>query len=226
MSKAKNTHTALIIFAKRPHIGQGKQRLAADIGPEKAYVIAQLLLERTIETANKWQGPLIISPSSVKDTLWASELSERECIVIPQLDGNLGQRLQQVDGEARMLGIEQCVFIGTDAPLLNINDLNAVKKALKDHDQVYLPATDGGVVVMASRKAWQNLQTVTWSTKKVCSELKSLGKQQGLSVRLMQKLSDMDDLASLKEIKHTLGDYTKSSKALFHLNNLLKEITK
>ena len=226
MSKAKNTHTALIIFAKRPHIGQGKQRLAADIGMEKAYVIAQLLLERTIETANKWLGPLILSPASVEDSLWASELCKREVIVIPQLDSDLGQRLQQVDREARMLGIEQCIFIGTDAPLLSIDDLNAVKIALKDDDQVYLPATDGGVVVMASRKPWQNLQTVTWSTKKVCSELKSLGKQQGLSVRLMQKLSDMDDLASLNEIKYELGAHTKSSKTLFHLNNLLKEITK
>ncbi len=225
MSQAKTQETALIVFAKRPHIGQGKQRLAADIGPEKAYVIAQLLLERTIETINKWKGPLILSPSTSKDSEWASELCEREVIVIPQLEGQLGQRLEQIDTEVRMLGINECIFIGSDAPLFKLKDLNSVKTALRQDVQVFIPATDGGVVVMASRVAWKGLQTVSWSTKKVCKELKSLGVKQGLSVRLMQKLSDLDDLQSLLEIKAELKAHSKKSKALFHLNNLLKEIT-
>ncbi len=224
MSKSKTPQTALIVFAKRPHIGQGKQRLAADIGPERAFVIAQLLLERTLETVNKWKGPLIISPSCTEDAIWASEQCQREVIVIPQLAGELGQRLEQIDSEVRMLGITQCIYIGTDAPLLSIKDLYAVKKALNDHDQVYLPATDGGVVVMASRIAWKNLDTVTWSTKKVCKELKSLGAKQGLSVKLMQKLSDLDDLMSLNEIKKELNLHSNRSKALFHLKKLINEV--
>jgi len=224
MPQNNNAETAVIVFAKRPHIGQGKQRLAADLGPEKAFVIAHLLLERTIETVNQWQGPLILSPSSVEDSKWASELCQRETIIIPQIQGGLGQRLEQVDRETRMLGIDRCIFIGTDAPLLQINHITQIEDALNTKDQVYLPATDGGVVVMASRKPWANLQTVTWSTKKVCTELKSLGKEQGLSVQILQKLSDMDDLSSLNEIKDELKTYSKNSKSLFYLNNLLQEI--
>ena len=224
MSKLKKAQAALIVFAKRPHIGQGKQRLADDIGTEKAYVIAQLLLERTIETTNKWRGPVIISPSDLDDAQWASELCEREVIVIPQLKGELGQRLEQIDQEVRMLGITHCIYIGTDAPLLDIDDLQTVKDALNEDDQVLIPASDGGVVVMASSRPWKNLDTVSWSTKKVYKELKSLGMQQGLTVRLMQKLSDIDDLAALNEIMPKLKSQKKSSKALFHLNNLLNEI--
>ena len=224
MSKLKKAQPALIVFAKRPHIGHGKQRLADDIGQEKAYVIAQLLLERTIETTNKWRGPVIISPSDLEDAQWASELCEREVLVIPQLKGELGQRLEQIDREVRMLGITQCLFIGTDAPLLDIDDLQKVKDALNEDDQVFIPATDGGVIVMASCRPWKNLDSVSWSTKKVCKELKSLGIQQGLTVRLMKILSDIDDLAALNEIKAELKSHTKTSKALFHLNNLLNEI--
>ena len=224
MSKLKKAQAALIVFAKRPHIGQGKQRLADDIGLEKAYVIAQLLLERTIETANKWQGPVIISPSDLDDAQWASELCDRGVIVIPQLIGELGQRLEQIDREVRMLGITQCIYIGTDAPLLDIDDLNKVKDALNQDDQVLISATDGGVVVMASCKPWKNLGTVSWSTNKVCKELKSLGIQQGLTVRLMQKLSDLDDLSSLNDIKIEMKSLRKKSKALSHLNNLLNEV--
>ena len=224
MSKLKKAQAALIVFAKRPHIGQGKQRLAEDIGTEKAYVIAQLLLEKTIETINQWQGPVIISPSDLEDAQWASELCEREVIVIPQFKDELGQRLEQIDQEVRMLGITHCIFIGTDAPLLDIDDLQKVKNALNEDDQVFIPASDGGVVVMASCKPWKNLDTVNWSTKKVCKELKSLGIQQGLTVRLMKVLSDIDDLAALNEIKPKLKSQKKSSRALFHLNNLLNEI--
>jgi len=224
MRKSDKPHTALVVFAKRPHIGHGKQRLAADIGQEKAFVFAQLLLERTIEIVNKWQGTVIISPSSLEDIVWAGNLCERKTIIIPQLGGELGQRIEQVDQEVRMLGFTQCIFIGTDAPLLQIQDLEAVDKAFEDSDQIYLPATDGGVVVMASNKPWKNLQTVTWSTKKVLQELKSLGKEQGLSLQISNKLTDIDDLASLNEIKPELKKLTKRSKALFHLNNLITEI--
>ena len=223
MSESKSHQTALIVFAKRPHIGHGKQRLAVDIGSEKAYVIAQLLLERTIEIMNKWSGPLVISPSNIEDTQWAAELCSRELMVIPQLEGSLGKRLEQVDSEVRMLNITDCIYIGTDAPLLKIQDLKAIKQALTKKEQVFLPATDGGVVAMASCVAWKGLQTVTWSTKKVCKELKSLGAKQGLSMQVMQTLSDVDDLVSLNEIKKEIKSRTKQSKALFHLNQLINE---
>ena len=192
----KPLKTALIVLAKRPTLGQGKQRLAEQTGSKTALKIAEVLLKLTIDTVSKWDEALVISPSSQEDSEWACDLVEQPVIVIPQKQGSLGQRLEQIDNEVRMLGFTHLIYIGTDAPLLGINDLIEIKKNLERYDQVFLPANDGGVIVMASRVPWGSLEDIQWSTEKVFSQLKSLSIQQGLCFQILPEQTDLDDLKS------------------------------
>lgn len=208
MSPLKPINTALIVFAKRPQLGQGKQRLARDIGDEtgeeKALAVAEQLLQLTLEMVRSWTDALIISPSEYGDSEWACDLAKRAVIAIPQQTGSLGQRLEQIDREVRMLGYTDLIFIGTDAPLLTIEQLKQIKFNLSRYDQVFMPASDGGVIVMASRVPWSGLEQVNWSTEKVFMQLKSLAVQQGLSVQIRSEQTDLDDLQAYKVLKPLL----------------------
>lgn len=73
--------------------------------------------------------------------------------ILPQVAGNLGQRLNALDQTLRAQGMECLVFIGSDAPGLDAADYAATRAALQHNDVVLIPALDGGVVLMASRCA-------------------------------------------------------------------------
>jgi len=213
MSASETTSkTALIIFAKRPALGNGKQRLAKDTSKEIALTVAKYLLSNTLNIveeythSNFWPYDVFISPSSKNDTEWAHSLLDRNIICIPQHQGNLGQRLMQVDREVRMLGYYKTIFIGTDAPSLKLSDLEQAQNDLNVYQQTFIPATDGGVVLMASCRPWKDLDTVAWSTEKVFMQLKSIAIQQGLSFRSYAAQTDLDDLVAFKQLKNKLID--------------------
>ena len=204
--------TALIIFAKRPSLGQGKQRLAAETNKDVAFQAAEILLDCTLNVVKSVAFDIIISPSTHDDISWSHGLLDKPTICIPQREGTLGQRLMQVDQEARMLGYIHTLFIGTDAPLLTTDALNSVNKSLCNYSQVFIPATDGGVVLMATNKAWRSLDKIEWSTEKVFTQLKSIAIQEGLSFRSFQAQTDLDDLAAYKQLSQKLD------------NNLINEL--
>ena len=184
--------TALIIFAKRPALGNGKQRLAHETSKEIAFEIAKNLLQTTLSTVKNFDGDIVISPSTAKDSEWSHALLERPCISIPQREGKLGTRLMQVDREVRMLGYTNNIFIGTDAPTLSLKHIKQVKDHLQHYQQAFIPATDGGVVLMASCVPWSKLEQIEWSTEKVFMQLKSITVQQGLSCLLYTSPSPRD----------------------------------
>ncbi len=47
----------LVVFCRRPALGVGKQRIAAEMGQEKALEAAKLLFEAALEDARNWSGP-------------------------------------------------------------------------------------------------------------------------------------------------------------------------
>ena len=158
------TEAALVLVCKRPASGIGKQRLAASVGGEAAKRIAEALLACALEDAFAWPGPMVIAPADPADHAWASALLPQARVrlktrIEPQTKGNLGQRLNALDHKLRGYGLEQLVYIGSDAPLLAAPDYAAVYEALMSHDTVLKPAADGGVVLMASRKRWPALSS-------------------------------------------------------------------
>ncbi|MBT8141502.1 MAG: DUF2064 domain-containing protein [Gammaproteobacteria bacterium] len=222
LETSKPEKCAVIVFAKRPRIGQGKQRLAAEIGQQAAFEVATLLLEQTLGMLEQWQGALVVSPSEIEDSDWASQLLQRPVIVIPQHSGGLGERLQQIDNEVRLLGYSSLIFIGSDAPLLSVEQLRSVEKNLDNYAQVFIPAQDGGVTLMASNKPWMNLESVSWSTDKVFSQLKSMCIKQGLNLQIRPSMYDLDDLDACQQFL-SRADFADNPSKVFDkkLNTIL-----
>jgi hypothetical protein len=124
---------ALVLVCKRPASGRGKQRLAASMGREAANCIAEALLACSLEDAQDWPGPVVIAPSHAADYVWAGGLlpyRRQKIRVQPQTVGNLGQRLNALDSVLRHGGLDQLIYIGSDAPALAAADYTAVREAL------------------------------------------------------------------------------------------------
>ncbi|MGI9290556.1 MAG: TIGR04283 family arsenosugar biosynthesis glycosyltransferase [Gammaproteobacteria bacterium] len=186
----------LVLFCRKPSLGNGKQRIAREIGEPKALEIAELLLAAAAEDARQWDGPVVIAPANPGDHNWALRLIPG-CTVIPQCEGNLGERIQHVDQSIRAAGGSKVIFIGSDAPGLSPVLISQAAENLQDSDIVLMPAEDGGVTLMGSRKPWPELSDLPWSTAQLGSRLTETCVRKDLSIGLLPGNTDIDTCTDL-----------------------------
>lgn len=211
--------TALVLVHKKPQLGIGKQRLATRFGTKLTFRIAQSLLECALEDALAWPGSVVLAPASACDTDWARELANslsRQYITIPQVDGNLGQRLNALDHELRNRGLKQLVYIGSDAPGLNSEDYDTARNALNDYDVTLMPASDGGVALMANRAPWPDLTALPWSTAKLGVTLAEKCRDEMLSVHHMRECYDIDEPQDFIALVDRLASDNRPARRALH----------
>ena len=206
----------LVVFCRRPQIGRGKQRLARALGAADALAIAQALLECALEDALAWPGGLVIAPENPTEARWAQGLLEREASVQPQPRGNLGERLNAVDGAVRALGHERVLFIGSDAPSLTLSDLLAAQAELDRSDVVLVPARDGGVTLMGSRLAWPDLAPLPWSAPTLAQGLEACCRSHARSVTRLPDSYDVDEVSDLGIARRALADDNRPARRRLH----------
>jgi glycosyltransferase A (GT-A) superfamily protein (DUF2064 family) len=203
----------LVICLRRPAPGIGKQRIAADIGPELAFELAEHLLAATLEDAEAWPGPVILSPANATDATWAGDLLARPAAVIPQANGNLGQRINDVDERIRATGHTRLIYIGSDAPVLSDADYAAATAALEIHDVVLGPAEDGGVTLMGAGHAWPELADLPWSSPALGRALALRCREQGLKVHGLNPRYDIDYAVDLPRLCADLATDTRPARS-------------
>ncbi|MDH5481231.1 MAG: DUF2064 domain-containing protein, partial [Nitrosomonas sp.] len=187
----------LVIVCKRPVLGHGKQRLARHLGLEITKCVAEALLACAVEDACNWPGPVVIAPASQHDYNWAIALSQpiqSPVRVMPQVSGNLGQRLNTLDQMLRNQGVNQLIYIGSDSPGLSMADYSTVRETLQQYNTVLKPAIDGGVVLMSSSCPWPDLANLPWSTDKLAMTLTDSCRVAGHSVNILGQGYDVDEL--------------------------------
>jgi uncharacterized protein len=211
----------LVLVCKRPGLGKGKQRLAAGLGPDAANRIAEAMLACALEDARVWPGSVVIAPANRDDHSWAENLlpeAESNVRIQPQADGNLGQRLNTLDHMLRNAGLKRLFYIGSDAPALGADDYAAAREALVNHDTVLVPSSDGGVVLMASRKPWPELSGLPWSTSSLGLLLEAGCRAAGHSLALLSPSFDVDEEAdAIRLITALRQDLRPRRRALLRL---------
>lgn len=202
----------LVIFCKRPLPGQGKQRIAATLGTESAYQVALALLECALEDARAWNGTVVLSPASEADRSWAESLLQREHLVVPQVEGNLGEKLNFVDRALRQQGHTQLLFIGTDAPEHNHHYYRELQDQFSHADMVFTPASDGGVTAMGCNQPWPDLAALPWSTDKLGETLAKSCIDAGYPVAYSRECSDVDTETDLRRLLSSLQNETRPAR--------------
>jgi len=220
-----NQQTTLVIFCKRPMHGQGKQRIAATLGKDAAYQVACALLNCALEDARSWPGPVVLSPGSESDRQWAEDLLLIECQVVPQCEGNMGEKLNYVDRILRQQGASPLLFIGTDAPEHTPRHYAEFDQLLQNNDIVLSPAEDGGVTAMGGSCPWPALDNLPWSTPQLGDELAAACKAPGFRVAFSSVGYDVDTEADLHRLLDSLAYDSRPARQqlLQLLRVLLKE---
>ncbi|MBX3616673.1 TIGR04282 family arsenosugar biosynthesis glycosyltransferase [Nitrosomonas sp.] len=216
----------LVLVCKRPAPGVGKQRLAAKLGRKKTYQIAEALLMCALEDAADWPGPVVIAPAHAEDSDWARSLSiphASRVTIVPQIAGNLGQRLNALDQTLRLQGMQHLFFIGSDAPGLLADDYAMARDALQHTDVALIPAADGGVVLMANRRPWPDLSNLPWSSNRLGESLIGLCRQAGNSVSAIGHGSDVDEWCDVVRLATSLRQDPRPARRalLLQVNGIL-----
>lgn len=180
----------LYVVAKAPIMGRAKTRLAADIGPVHAKRIYRALMGRVLKQVRdpRWDTVLAVTPPHLLGHIpdWNGFAQ------IPQVSGSLTPRLA-----ALFTRKGPTLTIGTDCPQVNANDIADAFGALRSHDYVFGPASDGGFWLMGARGPLPRgfLDQVRWSHDETLADVK--GRTNGDYAEL-RTLTDVDDLKALR----------------------------
>jgi uncharacterized protein len=177
----------LVIFARMPRLGEGKRRLARDIGPFAALRFQRMTLAQLVRRLGcdgRWTTWLAITPDHSGP--WPRRLP-----TLPQGRGDLGRRMARV---ARGLPPGPMVIIGSDIPDITAADIAEAFRALGSKDAVFGPATDGGYWLVGLRRRPHFIDpfmTVRWSSEHALAD--TLANLADKEVAMLRPLSDIDD---------------------------------
>ncbi|MBB3189538.1 TIGR04282 family arsenosugar biosynthesis glycosyltransferase [Halomonas cerina] len=182
----------LAILAKAPLPGRVKTRLIPVLGAEGAVRLHERLLRRTLAIALATTRPARI-------TLWTAldhahplflELAEQHGIMLrPQPAGDLGVRMHHALQAMDQPGL----LIGSDCPVLRPTLLWQCREALSRVDAVFLPAEDGGYVLVGVRQADRRLfASIAWGTNRVMAQTRDRARELGWWLSCPATLWDVD----------------------------------
>jgi rSAM/selenodomain-associated transferase 1 len=191
--------TALIVFAKAPVAGLAKTRLIPALGAEGAAALATRLLDRAVAAgaaAGFERLELCVTPDAPHPAF--ETLRARHALALaPQGEGDLGVRMDRALTRA-LRTHDRALLVGTDVPGLDTDRLRQADRALADHDAVFVPALDGGYVLVGLRRPAPALfADIAWSTASVMAQSRERARSKGLRWAELAPLPDVDEPADL-----------------------------
>jgi uncharacterized protein len=197
---------AILVFSKAPVVGQVNTRLVPYITAEQAASLHEELTHdrlRMCTSTGLFDVQLWCSPDT--DHPFFSDCRQRYGVRLHTQTGNdFGERMSAA--LQKMLGrYKKVIIIGTDAPALEIDTIEAVVNELEHRDIVLVPAEDGGYVLLAASKHHQDLLVdVPWGTESVLANtVRNIGRL-GLSYSLLGECWDVDRPEDLERYKNWL----------------------
>ncbi len=186
----------LIIFTRYPEPGKVKTRLISTLGREGASDLHKSMTEHTL----KWAKSLSRKNQNLVEIRFdggTPELIEqwlgKELSYVRQGEGDLGERMERAFHENFEQKKRHVILVGTDCPQFTACHAKMAFNALKSHDLVLCPTTDGGYYLIGLRRMVPELfESLAWGTETVFRSTLERAKEQGLSVRTLEPLQDVD----------------------------------
>ncbi len=160
------------VFTRAPVSGEVKTRLIPRLGAERAAEVQLTLARHALQTAvaadigmvELWCSPDRSHPAFAK-------LAHQGIVLRNQGGGDIGTRMQRALSSALLAG-DCAVLIGSDCPSLTSRDLRYAAKALQQgNDLAFVPAEDGGYVLIAAKTISSHLfDHIEWGTNRVMQQ--------------------------------------------------------
>lgn len=194
------TRCLIVVLAKAPVAGYAKTRLIPALGAQGAADLALRLLNHAVEQALGaglvGATELCCAPDSRHPAFaaWAQHPGLR---LADQGEGDLGQRMARAI-ERGLTQHAKVLLIGSDAPALDRTVLRSAAAALDSHDAVFVPALDGGYVLVGLRRPARRIfEDMVWSTPRVMQQTRERLAELGLRHAELAPLPDIDAAADL-----------------------------
>ncbi len=198
-SQAALGQVGVAVLAKAPVAGLAKTRLMPALGAAGAARLQRQLTCNTLTTVHSaGLGPLTLWCAPDAQHRFFRALQQRCGLTCrDQPAGDLGQRMQAAFCATAPAG--PLLLIGTDCPPLRPAHLRAAAAALlQGDDAVFIPAEDGGYVLVGLRQPQPALfEQMTWSTDQVMADTRRRARALGLRWRELPPLWDLDLPADL-----------------------------
>ena len=163
------------VFAKAPVAGRVKTRLASLLGEEGAATLHSSLVKRALETATEsGVGPVELwcSPDA-KHPFFEGCAAQHPITLHEQSGADLGERMRNAFEAAHARG-EALLLIGSDCPALAGATLRSAAAALASNDAVFVPAEDGGYVLVGLAKpAPRIFEGIGWGSSAVMMQTRA-----------------------------------------------------
>ena len=198
-----SSRNRLIIFGRYPVPGRTKTRLIPALGPAGAADLQRRLTENILKTVRRSARSREIeveicfaggSKQKMRQWLDSGEILSR------QVSGNLGERMRAAFLDAFQRGADRVVLLGTDIPQIRTDHLEHAFDALAENDLVIGPSTDGGYWLIGLNRPVDLFEGIKWSTDAVFGQTLALAKEQGLRVKTLSPLRDIDTAEDLKQV--------------------------
>jgi uncharacterized protein len=201
---ARSTPSAertLLVFVRAPVAGTVKTRLARDIGEPAALAVYRRLVERTLGAARAIARDGIRvrvhhAPSDAGDEVraWIGPGPD----LLPQGDGDLGERMARAFDGAFRDGATRVVIVGSDLPDVSPGLIRRAFRGLEERPAVLGPALDGGYYLLGLRAPAARLFTgVPWGTGRVLQVTLERLRREGRDPVLLEPLRDVDRAGDL-----------------------------
>ena len=194
----KARQASLGVFAKWPEAGRAKTRMIPLLGEQGAARLAHQLLLKSLRWVDTCPAHIsrVLWVDGGSQAQWSGVLSELEAgqrwQVLPQIQGHLGQRMQH----AMAVQFEQSacsLLMGTDTPTLDTSHVQAVLEALADHDAAFIPALDGGYVMVGMRRLCESaFGSLDWGGAQVAEQTRTALTQRACTHAWLSPEPDLD----------------------------------
>jgi rSAM/selenodomain-associated transferase 1 len=189
------------VLTRAPSAG-GKSRLFAALGrPCDPDLLTALLLD-TFD-ATDLPGVTRVAAVTPGDACESvRSLLPAGVAVIPQHDGDLGQRMRALMQYLFDQGASRVVLIGSDLPALPSRCLAAAFARLEAEpdDLVLGPATDGGYYLIGASRLPPVFDRSEWGSSRVLMQTCAAARRTGLRVHLLEPVGDVDALDDLRNL--------------------------
>jgi len=189
--------TIILLFAKAPVAGSVNTRLIPDIGVEKATQLQYDLIHHRLSMltkANLSVVKLMCAPD-IQDACFVKCENQYQIDLLTQAGNDLGERMLNAVKSA-LQDYKYCIVIGTDAPALDeYNIEQAIELLHADADVVFVPAEDGGYVLLGLQNAHAFLfQEIDWGSASVMQQSRNQLKRNKIPYRELATCWDVDRL--------------------------------
>lgn len=197
----------LLVFAKAPRAGFAKTRLIPALGAVGAAALARRMLDDTLAAAVAAAvGPVeLVATPHVCTLAWRDVALPAGIAVTDQGEGDLGRRMARAVRRTTGRG-EAALLIGTDCVDLGPAVLRTAAAALRTHDAVIHPSTDGGYVLLGLSRFHPRLfNGIAWSTETVAAVTIERLREIGWSLHVGDAMHDIDVPDDLRHLPIALS---------------------